>query len=175
MPRLPISRSRRTVGACSWLLNKSTRNFGGRNLKCSYNHTVQTLQVDLGASSYPIMIGSGLLTDRNLLEAQIPGRDLLIVTNTTVAKLYLAKLTGSFSQRHIAECILPDGEQHKTLQTAGWVLDALVANKMNRDATVLALGGGVVGVIAGFAPSSYPLAIRYVQIPPTPLPQLTSP
>ena len=117
---------------CSWLLKKSTRNCGGKTLKCSYNHTVQTLQVDLGASSYPITIGSGLLTDRRLLETQIPGRDLLIVTNTTVAKLYLAKLAGSFSQRHIAECILPDGEQHKTLQTAGWVLDALVARSEER-------------------------------------------
>ena len=102
---------------------------------------MQTLQVELGASSYPISIGSGLLTDRNLLESQIPGRDLMIVTNTTVAKLYLAKLTASLSQRHIADCILPDGEQHKTLQTAAWVLDALVSSKMNRDATVLALGG----------------------------------
>src|SRR5260370_875584 len=174
MPRLPISRSRRTVGACSWLLKKSTRNCGGRNLKCSYNHTVQTLQVDLGASSYPIMIGSGLLTNRNLLDAQIPGRDLLIVTNTTVAKLYLAKLTGSFAQRRIAECILPDGEQHKTLQTAGWVFDALVANKMNRDATVLALGGGVVGDIAGFAAASYQRGIGYVQMPTTLLAQVDS-
>src|SRR5258708_35390661 len=119
MPRSPISRSRRTVGVCSWLLKKSTRNCGGRNLKCSYNHTVQTLQVDLGASSYPIVIGSGLLTDRNLLEAQIPGRDLLIVTNTTVPKLYLAKLTGSFSQRHIAERILPDGDHDTTMHRAG--------------------------------------------------------
>ena len=135
---------------------------------------MQTLQVDLGASSYPITIGSGLLTDRKLLEAQIPGRDLLIVTNTTVAKLYLAKLTGSFSQRHIAECILPDGEQHKTLQTAGWVLDALVANKMNRDATVLALGGGVVGDIAGFAASCYQRGIGYVQMPTTLLAQVDS-
>jgi 3-dehydroquinate synthase len=135
---------------------------------------VQTLQVDLGASSYPITIGSGLLTDRSLLDSQIPGRDLLIVTNTTVAKLYLAKLTGSFSQRHIAECILPDGEQHKTLQTAGWVLDALVANKMNRDATVLALGGGVVGDIAGFAASCYQRGIGYVQMPTTLLAQVDS-
>jgi len=135
---------------------------------------VQTLQVDLGASSYPITIGSGLLTDRNLLDSQIPGRDLLIVTNTTVAKLYLAQLTGSFSQRHIAECILPDGEQHKTLQTAGWVLDALVANKMNRDATVLALGGGVVGDIAGFAASCYQRGIGYVQMPTTLLAQVDS-
>jgi 3-dehydroquinate synthase len=135
---------------------------------------VQTLQVDLGASSYPIAIGPGLLTDRVLLENQIPGRDLLIVTNTIVAKLYLAKLSASFSQRHIAECILPDGEQHKTLQTAGWVLDALVANKMNRDATVLALGGGVVGDIAGFAASCYQRGIGYVQMPTTLLAQVDS-
>ena len=135
---------------------------------------MQTLQVDLGPASYPITIGSGLLTDRNLLDAQIPGRDLLIVTNTTVAKLYLATLAGSFSQRHIAECILPDGEQHKTLQTAGWVLDALVANKMNRDATVLALGGGVVGDIAGFAASCYQRGIGYVQMPTTLLAQVDS-
>jgi 3-dehydroquinate synthase len=135
---------------------------------------VQTLQVDLGPASYPITIGSGLLTNRDLLDAQIPGRDLLIVTNTTVAKLYLAKLAGSFSQRHIAECILPDGEQHKTLQTAGWVLDALVASKMNRDATVLALGGGVVGDIAGFAASCYQRGIGYVQMPTTLLAQVDS-
>lgn len=135
---------------------------------------MQTLQVDLGACSYPIKIGSGLLTDRNLMESQIPGRDLLIVTNTTVAKLYLAKLTGSLSQRRIAECILPDGEQHKTLQTASWVLDALVANKMNRDATVLALGGGVVGDIAGFAAACYQRGIGYVQMPTTLLAQVDS-
>jgi 3-dehydroquinate synthase len=135
---------------------------------------VQTLQVDLGPASYPISIGSGLLTDRNLLDSQIPGRDLLIVTNTTVARLYLAKLTASFSQRRMAECILPDGEQHKTLQTAGWVLDALVANKMNRDATVLALGGGVVGDIAGFAASCYQRGIGYVQLPTTLLAQVDS-
>jgi 3-dehydroquinate synthase len=135
---------------------------------------VQTLQVDVGHSSYPITIGSGLLGDRELLERQIAGRDLLIVTNTTVAKLYLAKLTGSLAHRRIAECILPDGEQHKTLQTAAWVFDALVANKMNRDATVLALGGGVVGDIAGFAAASYQRGIGYVQIPTTLLAQVDS-
>jgi len=135
---------------------------------------VQTIQVDLGASSYPINIGPGLLMDRDLLESQIRGRDLLIVTDATVGKLYLAKLTGSFSQRRIAECILPDGEQHKTLQTAAWVLDALVANKMNRDATVLALGGGVVGDVAGFAASCYQRGVGYVQMPTTLLAQVDS-
>ena len=135
---------------------------------------MQTIQVDLGPSSYPITIGPGLLTDRELLDMQVPGRDLMIVTNTTVARLYLAKLTGSFAQRRIAESILPDGEQHKTLQTAGWVLDALVASKMNRDATVLALGGGVVGDIAGFAAASYQRGIGYVQLPTTLLAQVDS-
>jgi 3-dehydroquinate synthase len=135
---------------------------------------VQTLQVDLGHSSYPIAIGAGLLSDRDLLGEQIPGHDLLIVTNTTVAKLYLAKLTNCFSQRRIAECILPDGEQHKTLQTAGWVFDALVGNKMNRDVTVLALGGGVVGDIAGFAAACYQRGVGYVQLPTTLLAQVDS-
>jgi 3-dehydroquinate synthase len=135
---------------------------------------VQKLQVDIGHSSYPIAIGAGLLTNRELLSTQIPGHDLLIVTNTTVAKLYLAKLSGCFMQRRIAECILPDGEQHKTLQTAGWVFDALIGNKMNRDVTVLALGGGVVGDIAGFAASCYQRGVGYVQLPTTLLAQVDS-
>ena len=76
--------------------------------------------------------------------------------------------------RNVAECILPDGEQHKTLQTAGWVFDALVGKKLNRDATVLALGGGVVGDIAGFAAACYQRGIGYVQIPTTLLAQVDS-
>jgi 3-dehydroquinate synthase len=115
-----------------------------------------------------------LLSNRELLEPLVTGRDLLIVTDTTVAKLYLAKLTASFAQRRLAECILPDGEPHKTLQTAGWVFDARVANKMNRDATVLALGGGVVGDIAGFTAACYQRGIGYVQVPTTLLAQVDS-
>jgi 3-dehydroquinate synthase len=135
---------------------------------------VQTLQVDVGHSSYSIAIGAGLLGDRNLLDTQIPGRDLMIVTNTTVAKLYLANLTNMLGERRIGECILPDGEQHKTLQTAGWVFDALVGSKMNRDVTVLALGGGVVGDIAGFAAACYQRGVGYVQLPTTLLAQVDS-
>jgi 3-dehydroquinate synthase len=135
---------------------------------------VQTVQVDVGHSRYPIVIGSGLLTNRELLDARIPGRDLLIVTNTTVARLYLAKLTDSLAGRKLAECLLPDGEQHKTLQSAGWVFDALIAKRMNRDATVLALGGGVVGDIAGFVAACYQRGIGYVQIPTTLLAQVDS-
>jgi 3-dehydroquinate synthase len=135
---------------------------------------MQTLQVDTGHAKYPITIGSGLLANRALLDAEIPGRDLLIVTNTTVAKLYLAALSGNLKQRRIADCILPDGEQHKTLQTANWVFDALIANKMNRDAIVVALGGGVVGDIAGFAAACYQRGIGYVQVPTTLLAQVDS-
>jgi len=135
---------------------------------------VQTLQVDVGHSRYPISIGSGLLANRELLEARIRSRDLLIVTNTTVAQLYLAKLTDTLASKRVAECILPDGEQHKTLQTAGWVFDALVAKKMNRDAAVLALGGGVIGDIAGFAAACYQRGVGYVQIPTTLLAQVDS-
>ena len=138
-------------GYSSWR-KKFTTSFGGRGpLNLRIINAVQTLQVDVGHSRYPISIGPGLLANRELLEARIRSRDLLIVTNTTVARLYLATLTGSLAGKRVAECILPDGEQHKTLQTAGWVFDALVAKKMNRDAAVLALGGGVIGDIAGFA------------------------
>jgi 3-dehydroquinate synthase len=135
---------------------------------------VQTLQVDVGHSRYPITIGSGLLANRELLDARIPGRDLLVVTNGTVARLYLEKLMDGLGGRRVGECILPDGEQHKTLQTAGWVFDALVAKKMNRDAVVLALGGGVVGDIAGFAAACYQRGVGYAQIPTTLLAQVDS-
>jgi 3-dehydroquinate synthase len=135
---------------------------------------VQTLQVDVGHSRYPIIIGGGLLRDRDLVAAQLPGRDLMIVTNTTVARLYLETLRSTLGERGIAECILPDGEQHKTLQTAGWVFDAMVGSKLNRDATVLALGGGVVGDIAGFVAACYQRGIGYVQIPTTLLAQVDS-
>jgi 3-dehydroquinate synthase len=135
---------------------------------------VQTLQVDVGHSRYPISIGSGLLRDRALLDARIPGRDLMIVTNTTVAPLYLATLRSALGERTVCECILPDGEQHKTLQTAGRVLDELVAQKLNRDAIVLALGGGVVGDIAGFAAACYQRGIGCVQLPTTLLAQVDS-
>jgi 3-dehydroquinate synthase len=135
---------------------------------------VQTLQVDVGHSRYLISIGSGLLGDERLLESQIRGRDLMVVTNTTVGRLYSAKLRAGLVGRNVAECILPDGEQHKTLQAAGWVIDELVGKRLNRDAVVLALGGGVVGDIAGFAAACYQRGVGYVQIPTTLLAQVDS-
>ncbi len=135
---------------------------------------MQTLKVDVGHSQYRITIGPGVLANRALLDAEIPGRDLMVVTNTTVGRLYLQTLRAALAGRNVAECILPDGEQHKTLQTAGWVFDELVGKKLNRDGVVLALGGGVIGDIAGFAAACYQRGIGYVQIPTTLLAQVDS-
>src|SRR6202790_5270572 len=163
------------AGGCSSWRRRFTIRFGGHECrKVRIINAVQTLNVDVGHSRYPIAIGPGLLMNRDLLDVQIRGRDLMIVTNATVARLYLAKLQDSLAGKKVAECILPDGEQHKTLQTAGWVFDALVGKKMNRDATVLALGGGVVGDIAGFAAACYQRGVGYVQIPTTLLAQVDS-
>src|SRR5579872_7212510 len=112
---------------------------------------VNTLRVDLGARSYPILIGDHLLDQAEVFERHVPGRDLLVVSNTTVAPLYLERLTAALGGRRRVEVILPDGESHKTLATVARILDVLVANRYPRDCTVVALGGGVVGDTAGFA------------------------
>jgi 3-dehydroquinate synthase len=109
-----------------------------------------------------------------LLQSLIPGRDLAVVSNVTVAPLYLSRLRSALPDRRIVDCILPDGEQHKTLATLGWVLDGLVEARLNRDVTILALGGGVVGDIAGFAAACYQRGVGYVQIPTTLLAQVDS-
>src|SRR5467141_4730092 len=97
------------AGGCSSWRRKFTTSFGGRGPpKIRIIDTVQTLHVDVGHSRYPISIGSGLLANREFLEGCIRGRDLLIVTKTTVANLYLAKLRDSLAGRRVAECILPD-------------------------------------------------------------------
>lgn len=135
---------------------------------------MQTLQVDVGHAPYPIAIGPGLLGDRRLLDSLIRGDRVAIVTNTTVARLYLEKLRSALGDRRIAECVLPDGERYKTLQSVGRVFDALIEAKLNRDATVLALGGGVVGDMAGFAAACYQRGVGYVQFPTTLLAQVDS-
>ena len=135
---------------------------------------MQTLYVELGDARYPIRIGPGLLGSAAPLADPLIGRDLLVVSNTTVAPLYLQGLEAALPDRRIATCILPDGERHKTLATAALVFDALVAHRCNRDAVILALGGGVVGDIAGFAAACYQRGIDFVQIPTTLLAQVDS-
>jgi 3-dehydroquinate synthase len=149
--------------------------FGGHNApKLRILRTVQIVEVDVGHARYEIAIGPGLLADRALLDRAAPGRSALVVSDTTVAPLYLPRLSLALRGRRVAECILPDGESHKTLRTAERVFDSLVDNKMNRDATVLALGGGVVGDVAGFAAACYQRGVALVQLPTTLLAQVDS-
>src|SRR3982751_1747220 len=104
----------------------------------------------------------------------IPARDILLVTNTTVGPLYAARLTATLAPRRCVEVLIPDGETHKTLATVARMLDVLVANRFARDACVIALGGGVVGDMAGFAAACYQRGIAFVQVPTTLLAQVDS-
>lgn len=135
---------------------------------------MNTLKVELGDRSYPILIGEGLLRQPELVREHVVARDILIVSNTTVAPLYLESFATSLGTRRVVEAILPDGEAHKTLATVSRILDVLVANRFGRDCTVVALGGGVVGDMAGFAASCYQRGVPYVQIPTTLLAQVDS-
>jgi 3-dehydroquinate synthase len=133
-----------------------------------------TLRIELGERSYPIVIGSGLLGDASLLDGLVPARDVMVVSNDKVAPLYLASLASGLAGRRVRSVVLPDGEQHKTLATLGRVLDALVEARFNRDACVVALGGGVVGDVAGFAAACYQRGVDCVQVPTTLLAQVDS-
>lgn len=135
---------------------------------------VETLTVGLGDRSYPILIGAGLLRDAALLGRHVPGRDLLLVSNTVVAPLYAEALIRGLANRRTVQAVLPDGEAHKTLSTVSRLLDVMVANRLGRDATVVALGGGVVGDTAGFAAACYQRGVAYVQVPTTLLAQVDS-
>ncbi|MBA3563501.1 MAG: 3-dehydroquinate synthase [Gammaproteobacteria bacterium] len=135
---------------------------------------IEALEVSLGERSYPIYIGSGLLLRSELFVERMRGRDVLVVTDETVAPLYLARLRDSLSDFHVAELILPAGEGSKTLATATRVIDALVAHRCQRDATIVALGGGVVGDIAGFAAACYQRGIAWLQVPTSLLAQVDS-
>jgi 3-dehydroquinate synthase len=128
---------------------------------------MQTLTVSLGERSYPILIGSGLLRSRELLAAHMSGRDAVLISNTVVAPLYAETLKHSLQGQRVVEVILPDGEQYKTLATASRVFDVMIANRIGRDGVVLALGGGVVGDLAGFVAACYQRGIDLIQIPTT--------
>jgi 3-dehydroquinate synthase len=135
---------------------------------------MDTLRVELGSRSYPILIGRGLLGERSLFEQHLHARDLLVVSNTVVAPLYLSALQAGLQPRRVIATILPDGESHKTLATVARILDVLVANRLGRDCAVVALGGGVVGDMAGFAAATYQRGVAFVQVPTTLLAQVDS-
>jgi len=135
---------------------------------------VDTLNVELGNRSYPILIDSGLIGRPEVFREHLPARDVAVVSNTTVAPLYLASLTRGLGARRIVEVLLPDGEAHKILANVARVIDVLVANRFARDCAVVALGGGVVGDLAGFAAACYLRGVAFVQVPTTLLAQVDS-
>jgi 3-dehydroquinate synthase len=133
-----------------------------------------SITVDLGERSYPIVIGKGLLAGEYDLAGSIIGPDCLIVSNETVAPLYLDKLKSCLDGREVAEFNLQDGEIWKTLDACAAILDKLVDIGANRDTTVIALGGGVVGDMAGLAAACYMRGVAFIQVPTTLLAQVDS-
>jgi 3-dehydroquinate synthase len=132
------------------------------------------LTVELGARSYPIVVGSGVLGDAGVFEPFIAARQVCVVTNETVAPLYLDQLRTTLRGRDVDVCVLPDGEEHKTLETYAAVLDHLLRHRHNRTTTLIALGGGVIGDITGFVAATYQRGVGLIQIPTTLLAQVDS-
>ena len=135
---------------------------------------MKTLTVDLGERSYPIHIGEGLLQLPELITGHAKGHQIMVVSNETVAPLYLNTVEQLFRDFELESVILPDGEQYKTLDTLNLVFDALLKKRFNRSCTLVALGGGVVGDITGFAAASYQRGVGFLQIPTTLLAQVDS-
>ncbi|MGA7801477.1 MAG: 3-dehydroquinate synthase [Gammaproteobacteria bacterium] len=135
---------------------------------------MNTLHVDLGARSYPIHIGAGVLRTGQLLAPHVHGRQAMIVTNETVAPLYLDAAREALAGFDLEVVVLPDGEQYKNLATVDRVFTALLERRFNRRCTLVALGGGVVGDITGFAAACYQRGVNFIQIPTTLLAQVDS-
>jgi 3-dehydroquinate synthase len=133
-----------------------------------------TVTVDLGDRSYPIYIGETVLAQSDLLRNHIRGQRALIITNETVAPLYLSRIQGSLADLQTDALVLPDGEQHKTLETLTLIYDRLLTDRHERSSTLIALGGGVVGDITGFAAATYQRGVNFIQIPTTLLAQVDS-
>ncbi len=121
---------------------------------------------------YPIYIGRALINDQQLMTKHIVAKQIMIVTNETIAPLYLEKIRSNFSDYHCDYIIIPDGESFKKFETWRTILDTLANHKHHRDTTVVALGGGVIGDTAGFAAACYHRGVAYMQIPTTLLAQV---
>ncbi|OGI45272.1 MAG: 3-dehydroquinate synthase [Candidatus Muproteobacteria bacterium RBG_16_65_31] len=135
---------------------------------------MKTLNLDLGARSYPIHIGAGLIARAELLTPHIAGERVAIVSNETVAPLYMEKLRALLASYRPLEVLLPDGEQYKTLEVLNRIFDALLAARCDRHTTLIALGGGVIGDMTGFAAAVYQRGVPFIQVPTTLLAQVDS-
>src|SRR3990167_9128930 len=135
---------------------------------------METLRVELGERSYPIHIGSGLLDRLPSLLPPLHGKQILVVTNTTIAPLYLDQVVAGLTGFKVDTLVLPDGEQFKTLDTLNQIFTALLQHRHNRTTTLVALGGGVIGDIPGFPAAAYQRGVDFIQIPTTLLSQVDS-
>jgi 3-dehydroquinate synthase len=135
---------------------------------------MKKLLVELGSRSYPVYIGSGLLSQSELLTKHIKSKQVVVVTNETIAPLYLSAVLKNLLDYTVETVILPDGEQFKTLEFVTQIFDKLLSSKFSRNATLIALGGGVIGDMGGFAAACYQRGIAFVQIPTTLLAQVDS-
>ncbi|WNC68830.1 3-dehydroquinate synthase [Thalassotalea nanhaiensis] len=133
-----------------------------------------SLNVSLAERSYPIYIESGLLSNNSPLTKHISGKRVCIVTNTVVAPLYLDALTQQLSDFIVDQIILPDGEAQKSLANFEKIMEHMLAHTHGRDSTLIALGGGVIGDITGFAAACYQRGVDFIQIPTTLLSQVDS-
>jgi 3-dehydroquinate synthase len=137
---------------------------------------MRTLSVALSDRAYDIHIGPDLLARSALIVDRLPSQRAAIVSNTVVAPLYLAKLTAPLRTAgiRVTEIVLPDGEKHKNWETLNTIFDALLADRCDRTTTIIALGGGVVGDLAGFAAATYQRGVPFIQVPTTVLAQVDS-
>ncbi len=136
---------------------------------------MHTLHVDLGERSYPVYIGRDLLVDPELLAQHVTGSQVVIISNDTVAPLYVDRVRSALGQRQlITEVVLPDGEQFKTMDSLSGIFDRVMADNHNRTTTFVAVGGGVVGDISGFAAACYQRGVNFIQVPTTLLAQVDS-
>ncbi|HSI22191.1 MAG TPA: 3-dehydroquinate synthase [Methylophilaceae bacterium] len=137
---------------------------------------MQTLTVELGDRSYPIHIGQDLLSRTDLIMPHLKRKQVAIVTNATVAPLYLEKLAEPLRALNVSvlPIVLPDGEQYKNSDTLNTIYDALLSKRCERSTTLIALGGGVVGDMTGYAAATYLRGVPFIQIPTTLLSQVDS-
>ena len=136
---------------------------------------MHTLHVELGERTYPVYIGRDLLSDDQLLAQHIVGSQVVVISNETIAPLYAERVMAALGSRQlVTEIVLPDGEQYKSLDTLSDIFDRVMADKHSRNTTFIALGGGVVGDITGFAAACYQRGVNFIQVPTTLLAQVDS-
>lgn len=143
-------------------------------LGAELNATLKQLTVDLGQRSYPIYIGAGLYRDTERYRNHIDGSQVMVVTNDTIAPIYLQETLEALAGFDVAKVILPDGEEYKTLEVLNQIYTALLEHRFTRKCTLIALGGGVIGDMTGFAAATYQRGVPFIQVPTTLLSQVDS-